>query len=173
VFPKPTKHRHRHRPNLCSSIDSFKLRYGHAIYPDLLASRGFRHTPPLFWTPPPHLRSVDTFTAFKSNLKTHLSDDASSRTIVNRVRRSSPVLWLPWQDRHTGVITPCPCCSDSQRCTKKIGLFHVQVNEVGEYWVGRICWLADELTFLLVQLQTENTALVPNLLDTVTESHSL
>jgi len=43
-----------------------------------LASRGFRHTGPSIWNYlPPHLRSIDTSTAFKSNLKTHLLCSAS------------------------------------------------------------------------------------------------
>ena len=38
-----------------------------------LASRGFRHAGPSIWNSlPPHLRSIDTYTTFKSNLKTHL-----------------------------------------------------------------------------------------------------
>jgi len=41
-------------------------------------SRGFRHTGPSIWNSlPPHLRSIDTYTAFKSNLKTHLFCSAS------------------------------------------------------------------------------------------------
>jgi len=42
------------------------------------ASRGFRHTGPSIWNSlPPHLRSIDTYTDFKSNLKTHLFCSAS------------------------------------------------------------------------------------------------
>jgi len=38
-----------------------------------LAFRGFRHTGHSIWNfLPPHLRSINTYTAFKSNLKTHL-----------------------------------------------------------------------------------------------------
>jgi len=43
-----------------------------------LASPGFRHAGPSIWNShPPHLRSIDTYTAFKSNLKTHLFRSAS------------------------------------------------------------------------------------------------
>jgi len=43
-----------------------------------LTSRGFRHTGPSIWNSlPPHLRSIDTYTAFKSNLKSHLFCSAS------------------------------------------------------------------------------------------------
>jgi len=43
-----------------------------------LASRGFRHAGPSIWNSlPPHLRSFDTYTAFKSNLKTDLFCSAS------------------------------------------------------------------------------------------------
>jgi len=43
-----------------------------------LASRGFRHTGPSIWNSlPPHFRSIDTYIAFKSNLKTHLFCSAS------------------------------------------------------------------------------------------------
>jgi len=43
-----------------------------------LASRGFRHAGPSIWNSlPPHLRSLDTYPAFKSNLKTHLFSAAS------------------------------------------------------------------------------------------------
>jgi len=43
-----------------------------------LASRGFRRTGPSIWNfLPPHLRSIDTYTAFKSNLKSHLFCSAS------------------------------------------------------------------------------------------------
>jgi len=42
------------------------------------ASRGFQHTGPSIWhSLPPHLRSIDTYTSFKSNLKTHLFCSAS------------------------------------------------------------------------------------------------
>ena len=43
-----------------------------------LASRGFRHAGPSIWNSlPPHLRSIDSYTTFKSNLKTHLFSSAS------------------------------------------------------------------------------------------------
>jgi len=43
-----------------------------------LASHGFRHTGPSIRNSlPPHLRSIDTYTAFKSNPKTHLFCSAS------------------------------------------------------------------------------------------------
>jgi len=44
-----------------------------------LASRGYRHADgPSIWNSlPPHLRSIDTYTTFKSNLKTHLFCSAS------------------------------------------------------------------------------------------------
>jgi hypothetical protein len=42
-----------------------------------LASRGFRHAGPSLWNSlPPNLRSIDSYTSFKSNLKTHLFSSA-------------------------------------------------------------------------------------------------
>jgi len=39
-----------------------------------LASRDFRHAGPSFWNSlPHHIRSTDSYTVFKSNLKTYLS----------------------------------------------------------------------------------------------------
>ena len=43
-----------------------------------LASRGFWHAGPPIWNSlPPHLRSVESYTAFRSNLKTHLISGSS------------------------------------------------------------------------------------------------
>jgi len=44
-----------------------------------LTSRGFRHDGPTFWNSlPHHLRSTNSYTVFKSNLKTHLFSGAST-----------------------------------------------------------------------------------------------
>jgi len=43
-----------------------------------LASRGFRHADPSLWNSlPRHLKSTDSYTVFKSNLKTHFFSGAS------------------------------------------------------------------------------------------------
>jgi len=47
-----------------------------------LASRGFRHAGPSIWNSlPPHLKYINTYTAFISNLKTHLFCSAPDNSI--------------------------------------------------------------------------------------------
>jgi len=55
-----------------------------------LASHGFRHAGPTLWNfLPHHLRSTDSYTVFKSNLKTHLFQVQASVTPSNLYTRAS------------------------------------------------------------------------------------
>jgi len=64
---------HSYIPSHQLSSASLNLLVQHRIH-IALVSRGLRHASPSIWNPslPPNHRSIDSYTAFKSNLKTHL-----------------------------------------------------------------------------------------------------